>query len=456
MIGVEKEDLDELARLLDPLARFEVLLQESDEREEMIHSGRRALQAFHTTAAMLGLDGLARVGLELEDYMSKFLEPNGVADPEAVALFSTAAGSLMESVRGGSFLDMEPSLTLEGIVEILQPEHKITNPMGAGITEGQLESQGAVGSGGEDPGETVLPELAALQRTVEAMGGRVTVNNGSQGEESFQLCFPLSPANLDRLHTLLSPCNPSAQFAPGLNQQDSRIEKVLRAIKDFMSSLSAGKMGEAQEVLLLLAEQHPQTGLYTEIGIMARELHNSLKNFMSSLDPALKDFVEEKLPDSGNRLEHILKLTEKAANTTLDHVESMQMRNQQDQSQLSTLQELLRELRPIGGNAQERLVECQRLIRDVQASLAQTNSDLITVLTAQDYQDLSGQIILKIIQLLKDLELKLVNVIRTFGLRPGEQKANATEELYGPVHEGKTEALHSQDDVDSLLAEFGF
>jgi len=95
-------------------------------------------------------------------------------------------------------------------------------------------------------------------------------------------------------------------------------------------------------------------------------------------------------------------------------------------------------------------------VNELQVSLNQTSEDLITILTAQDYQDLTGQIIQKIIVLLKNLESNLVNVIRTFGVRLDGRKEDVGEELYGPAHEGRVSAMHSQDDVDSLLAEFGF
>ena len=56
--------------------------------------------------------------------------------------------------------------------------------------------------------------------------------------------------------------------------------------------------------------------------------------------------------------------------------------------------------------------------------IGEHRSDLDIILTAQDYQDLSGQIILKITQLLKDIEDKLVNLIRTFGVKTETSKLN--------------------------------
>ena len=168
------------------------------------------------------------------------------------------------------------------------------------------------------------------------------------------------------------------------------------------------------------------------------------------------NIVEDKIPDSGSRLEHILRLTEKAANITLDHVEAMQKRNRDQQTKLAKLKDLHNRMRAVGDKAQELLAEAQLSLDDLQDSVIETTADLITVLTAQDYQDITGQIIQKIIALLKDLETNLMNVIRTFGVRFDSQKETVTDELYGPVHAGVTTAMHSQDEVDSLLAEFGF
>jgi chemotaxis protein CheZ len=277
----------------------------------------------------------------------------------------------------------------------------------------------------------------------------------SENQDQLVFRFPASPEVIDQIETLLSLGAPRSVFASQFSQQGNRFDKVLGTIKEFMTALSKGNCVTAQDVLLKLAEQQ-QAGLYNEIGGLARELHNSLKNFMETMDPHLREMVDEKIPDTGNRLEHILELTENAANTTIDHVEAMQRRNEAEQKRLDELVRIVTKLKAIGDKAQNSVSNGQDILKELQTSVDKNHDDLIVVLTAQDYQDLTGQIILKIIQLLKDLELKLVNVIRTFGVKAEEKKATKVEELYGPAHKAKTEALHSQDDVDSLLAEFGF
>jgi chemotaxis regulatin CheY-phosphate phosphatase CheZ len=69
---------------------------------------------------------------------------------------------------------------------------------------------------------------------------------------------------------------------------------------------------------------------------------------------------------------------------------------------------------------------------------------------------LTSQIIHKITKLLKDMELKLVSLIRTFGVKTETYRQNADPGLCGPAHAAMENAVHSQDEVDSLLAEFGF
>jgi len=105
--------------------------------------------------------------------------------------------------------------------------------------------------------------------------------------------------------------------------------------------------------------------------------------------------VEDKLPDSGNRLEHILELTERAANTTLDHVETIQKRNERDLELVAQLGEIVGELRAVGGQAEKKLGAGSALTAELSASILQTRDDLTTILMAQDYQDLTGQVVLK-------------------------------------------------------------
>ena len=86
-------------------------------------------------------------------------------------------------------------------------------------------------------------------------------------------------------------------------------------------------------------------------------MHDSIRGFLSTLDPSLQEIVVNKIPDSGNRLEHMMEMTEKAAITTLDHVEAMQERLTSELELISGLRALLGGLNAIGDAAGKKLAQ---------------------------------------------------------------------------------------------------
>lgn len=464
-LTIENEDWGELIQAVKDVREKSSAWVGSGGSSEQIAESRQLLQSFHITAAMLGLQELEKTGLQLEKYLLESIKHG--SNGTSVSSFNAALDTLLERLEtipeanyhGVSFLE-EVSTALNGYRRV----EETPTPM----DKGAAEQSGLFGTRQQGLREEAtlegvcnfpLDDLQGLETVVSKLGGKLVFSPeflSRGGEGSFQLHFPGNPSILKRLGTLLAPCDPDAQFAPHLVHHDVIIEGILQRIKEFMNALSSGNLADAQEILLAFQEKQSDAGLFVEIGTLARDLHNSLKGFMNTMDPALKDLVTDKLPDSGNRLEHILQLTENAATTTLDHVESLQKRNQMDQAKMEELQQLFSGLKAIGESAQNRLIASRELLHELNASAAQTRDDLVTILTAQDYQDLTGQIILKIINLLNDLQLKMVNLIRTFGVSIDDHKKGQANELYGPAHQGKLDALHSQDDVDNLLAEFGF
>ena len=458
---VEKEDWEELIRSLLDAERHISNVDVGKGSPQETKATRDALMAFHTTAAMLGRPDLERAGIELEQYVIREVEQNCSVD--AVNVFSFAVNALVQTMQRTEASGGETACDLSDLLDILGVE--TATETGADLMEDEIpadepEPASARHAAPEEALTTNTESLAPsldyqqLAQIVLGFGGKLEVSGN--GEKTLVIRFPASEAVVSQIQTLLSAGAPFSPFASQLAQQDKRIDRVLSIIKDFMVALSNGEVGRAQEILLGIADQQHQAGLYKEIGGLARELHTSLKSFMDILDPSLREMVLDKLPDSGNRLEHMLELTENAANTTIDHVEKLQKRIEKDHGRLTLLQENLGKLSAIGEQAQKRLEENQAALVQLLKSAEESHQDLLTVLTAQDYQDLTGQIIQKITQLLKDLEQKLVNVIRTFGVKIDSTKRVVEEDLYGPAHKAKEEALHSQDDVDALLAEFGF
>jgi chemotaxis protein CheZ len=301
--------------------------------------------------------------------------------------------------------------------------------------------------------------LSRLEEIMAGLGGELVVHAEEDGLVKFSIHFQSSPALVQRIESLLCPALPAADNvatrAAEPEHHDPETASILLTTKKFMRAFCQGDMEMCREVLREVADQQTDQELFVEIGQLAREFHTSLSQLTETLDPAFRVIVEEKLPDSGSRLEHILEITENAANTTLDRVEALQGRNEEDIEQIKQLRQILETLTALGSQAHSRLNDAAAIAEKLASSMAQTRDDLVSILMAQDFQDLTGQIIQRVLTLLRDLETKLVTMVKVFGAR-GERVEEDREALYGPAHKGKTEALHSQDDVDSLLADFGF
>ena len=460
-VPVEQEDWVELLRVLKDVERDVSSLDGGGDAPEKIKAAHQALQGVNMTASMLGLTELGSACSELDRYLAEHAE---LLKGDALTVLGFAVHSVLEAMEKAKPGEESSCVNAGEIAELLKAEPSSSEPSpppaeapGGEAAEDHLldEIMDAPSSPGAE-----RPDLSRLAGMVADLGGTLTAEAPSVGGgASFTIRFNTVPVIVSQLETLLSPADPITDFQGQLALENKRAREVLDTIREFMEALSSGEIPRAENILHVLAEQQHQAGLYNEIGFLARDLHNSIRGFMDTMDPALKEIVEEKIPDYGNRLEHILEITEKSATITLDHVETIQKRNDKDHGNVEQLKAIIGGLRSIGDQARARLNQARALIGSIEESAAKTHVDLTAIMTAQDFQDITGQIIQKIITLLKDLEMKLINVIRTFGMKEGKKKAvePSTEgaELYGPAHKEK-EALHSQDEVDDLLAEFGF
>ncbi|VAW69667.1 Chemotaxis response - phosphatase CheZ [hydrothermal vent metagenome] len=204
--------------------------------------------------------------------------------------------------------------------------------------------------------------------------------------------------------------------------------------------------------------------LFQELGKMTREIHDSIMNFR--MDTRIADLAETDIPDAKDRLEYVITMTEKAANTAMGVIEEGSPVAEKLGAQASVLKvqwEKFRkrelsadELRDMGNDVEAFFDESELM-------MSKLLSGFTEILMAQDFQDLTGQIIRQVINLVNEIETNLVGLIKIQGesLAPGEpQKAQSTEaKLDGPQVPGKEtsdDVMKGQDDVDDLLASLGF
>ena len=96
-------------------------------------------------------------------------------------------------------------------------------------------------------------------------------------------------------------------------------------------------------------------------------------------------------------------------------------------------------------------------VQDVEAATARIDAHLTDIMMAQDFHDLTGQVVAKVVTLANDLEDSLVKLL--VQVVPPEQREKIEPQLLqGPVvnAEGRTDVVTNQGEVDDLLASLGF
>lgn len=216
----------------------------------------------------------------------------------------------------------------------------------------------------------------------------------------------------------------------------------------------------------LIAEiQNPiNTELFAEIGKLTRQLHDSLMNFQ--VDSRLNDLANADIPDAKERLNYVISRTEEAANKTMDAVESIFPVVDTIQQQIKTVNPLWEKLMSNDLSVDE----FKSLCRDIDVLLKTTDSEttrmhalMTDVLMAQDFQDLTGQVIRKVIDLVREVEDSLINMLTAFGISSDEAKEVAKPKVGENLVEGpivntvdRDDVVADQDDVDDLLSSLGF
>ncbi len=237
-------------------------------------------------------------------------------------------------------------------------------------------------------------------------------------------------------------------------------EDNLARTRDLQACIESGDEKGAKEIIDDLTDIRENT-LYQEVGKLTRELHDAISAF--GMDDRISDLTEHDIPDARQRLNFVITKTADAADRTLTAVEESIPICENMEVQAAEILESWRQFTKREMDAEG----FRKLSKEIDGFLL-TQSDgfsalkghLNDVLMAQDFQDLTGQIIKRVINLVAEVEGNLVNLIKIAGLpehaeNPREKKK---EDLEGPVVPGvdSGETVSGQDEVDDLLSSLGF
>jgi chemotaxis protein CheZ len=198
--------------------------------------------------------------------------------------------------------------------------------------------------------------------------------------------------------------------------------------------------------------------MLNRIGHVTRTLHDSLRGL--GIDKIMEQVAHD-IPDARDRLNYVAKMTEQAAERVLNATDAAMPLQEALASSAAALEKRWKE---VMANASLKS-EYNKAAEETLAFLALTEKNttdtkalLMDIMMAQDFQDLTGQVIKKITGLAQELEKQLVQVLVDFspGMPKKEVETNASL-LNGPqIDPNAVDVVASQEQVDDLLDSLGF
>jgi len=240
-------------------------------------------------------------------------------------------------------------------------------------------------------------------------------------------------------------------------------ENTIVQAKLLLENLEAGNEEAAQKNLDNLSSVS-ENRLFKEIGKLTRDLHDTLNSF--HLDTRLTSLAAQDIPDAKDRLEYVMTLTAEAANKTMDAVEdgiNIVGGIKSNAIDLDAGWQKVRKKELDGVQFRELCASTETFISTTASGSVELHSLLQEALMAQDFQDLTGQVIKRVIQLVHEVEESLVATIKMFGEMTEYQEALEEDvepkaAQRGPQMnvENRSDVVSSQDDVDDLLSSLRF
>ncbi|WP_374432120.1 protein phosphatase CheZ [Ideonella dechloratans] len=190
--------------------------------------------------------------------------------------------------------------------------------------------------------------------------------------------------------------------------------------------------------------------VFQQLGSITRLLHDTMQQL--GVMPKLQTAADG-LPDASSRLNYIATKTADAANKVLNSVDQAKAEHAHIIESTRALAETLVS-DPVRAVASGKVLN---FVKEVEESTSRIDSHLTDIMMAQDFHDLTGQVVTKVVTLANDLEDSLVKLL--VQVVPPEQREKVDANvLHGPVvnPEGRTDVVTNQGEVDDLLASLGF
>lgn len=199
--------------------------------------------------------------------------------------------------------------------------------------------------------------------------------------------------------------------------------------------------------------------VFQKLGSITRELHDTLNTL--GVMPTLQHTAES-LPDARSRLSYIARKTGEAADKVLTAVEHAKHEHANIQAAVGKISATLAasSLAAVACAPDDERIQQPALVMEHVAALERAadriDGHLTEIMLAQDFHDLTGQVVSRVVSLAINLEESLVKLlVKASGDSPIKP---VDEGLQGPVVEAgaREDVVTNQGEVDDLLASLGF
>lgn len=239
---------------------------------------------------------------------------------------------------------------------------------------------------------------------------------------------------------------------------------ITEAVEEITSLVVAGA-NERQDLPKKITEHKSEANktVIDQVGYLTRNLHNSLREL--GYDRRLESLAAE-VPEAQDKLSYVATKTEQAADRTLSATEIAMPIQEKLSSEATHLSEKWKNAfeeqraQPDTEKFKLLLIETLSYIDKIPEQADATNAQLMEIMMAQDFQDLTGQVIKKITAMVQRLEQDLLQLL--LANVPPEKRQTHTEDranlMNGPVTnpDKNPDTVSNQDQVDDLLASLGF
>jgi len=258
-------------------------------------------------------------------------------------------------------------------------------------------------------------------------------------------------------------------------QEDQQFVSLLQqSASTLVENLQDDKFEAASKIIHELIEAR-DAHIFNSIGQLTRALHTAIVNFNVDADVTANppEIKNSEISDASDRLHYVLKLTQAAADKTMDKVEAVApiaMNLGQEANNLKDEWKKLRRREMDKDEFKGLFVRMDEFLDQMSEGTDQLNTSLQDIILEQGFQDLTGQALKKVIELVTDVERELVDLMRLAGQvetitgmassesEAPQSEANDSSKGEGPaMHADKRDDVVSgQDDVDDLLSSLGF